>query len=131
MALKDENEQLQAELEQQRAENAKLAKQLEDAKAKAKDSPKGGKAEINPEAVAAAVAAARSFTVAERQPIDLKALGYEGRYRNVKEGSKDEVYGLKVEPVGDVIHGRTHKAQSQEHFWEGNEEDFRKTFEKV
>jgi hypothetical protein len=57
------------------------------------------------------------------EPTDLA--DYEGEYKYLPTG---EVFGLKM--VEDDPYGHTHHLKNVDHFWSGNEEDFRKNFEK-
>lgn len=98
---------------------------------------RGAKKKPARKAAAAAETDALSSLFATRQPIDLDAQGF-GKKRFKYRGARDhegkhgghgagEVMRLKVEP--NDPRGRTHKAKSQNMFWEGDEEEFRKHFD--
>ena len=53
---------------------------------------------------------------------------YSGRYIHLETR---ELYQLAVVPVAEVRQQRTHLCKSATHFWDGTEEDFRKTFTRV
>lgn len=64
---------------------------------------------------------------AEREELDLDAEGYsKKRYKYLANG---EVMRLKIVP--NDVRGKTHKAKSQNLFWEGDEEEFRKHFDQT
>lgn len=68
-----------------------------------------------------------SFQVAERQPIDLEAEGFTGKFYVHKKNPK--VRGqLKIDENGHFA--RTHIVKSQVHYWQGSEEAFKEEFEK-
>jgi uncharacterized protein (DUF3084 family) len=137
---KEEKEQM-AEL-QQRAETAEAdkraaEKQLAEAQSAAQASAKTGKGNVNvsPETIAVAAAMVpqiQSATMAVRQPVDLKAAGYEGAFKmhGNPVDNADNTFGLRVKKPEEVMHGRTHQAMSQLEYWEGTEEEFRARFEK-
>ena len=53
---------------------------------------------------------------------------FSGRYIHT---ATRELYQLAVVPVSEVRQKRTHLAKSATHFWDGTEEDFKRTFQRV
>lgn len=79
---------------------------------------------IELEARLARVGAVPALGVAKPTGVDLDE--YKGKYKN----RSGEVFGLKLVKSEDAHLGRTHQLKNVEHFWEGNEEEFRLEFEK-
>jgi hypothetical protein len=60
----------------------------------------------------------------DSKPTDLDE--YEGGYTK-KDGDPEESYGLKV--VENDPRGNTHHAKSNDHYWEGTEQQFKEQFD--
>jgi hypothetical protein len=59
-------------------------------------------------------------------PADLS--DYKGKYKYLKTG---EIFGLKIMPASEVRSGKTHHLKSPLKFWDGTEDDFRASFDKL
>lgn len=62
-----------------------------------------------------------------RAPLDLSAEGYSEKYFTDRRNRDAGAMRLKVDD--NDPRGLTHKLKSQEHFWEGTEEQFRAQFD--